>query len=285
VSGATFTNTGSIFGGVGGFGGDNGGNGGGAGGSGAGGAGIVGSGLTIINSGAINAGFSPDQVKANAITFTGGTNVLELRAGSNIDGNVVAFSAADTLRLGGTANSSFDVSAIGPSAQYRGFGIFQKTGTSTWTLSGTNAAALPWAINAGTLVVNGTMANSTMTLNSGGTLAGTGTVKNIDVNTGGTFAPGSPGTSITVAGNLAFQSGAIYLVQLNSTSTSSANVTGTASLGGTVQAVFALQGGNPAKTYGILHAGGGLAALLQTSRPTCRPVSRQSLLTPRQTWC
>jgi len=35
------------------------------------------------------------------------------------------------------------------------------------------------------------MANSTMTVNSGGTLAGTGTVGNVTVANGGTFAPGS----------------------------------------------------------------------------------------------
>ena len=42
---------------------------------------------------------------------------------------------------------------------------------------------------------------------------------------------------MTVAGNLAFQSGALYLVQLNSTTSTFANVTGTATLGGTVGAV------------------------------------------------
>jgi hypothetical protein len=71
---------------------------------------------------------------------------------------------------------------------------------------------------------------------TGGTnfLAGTGTVGNFTMISGGTFAPGSgaAGSSMTVAGNLAFQSGAIYLVQLNPTTASFANVTGTATLGG-----------------------------------------------------
>ena len=74
------------------------------------------------------------------------------------------------------------------------------------------------------------------------------------------FAPGSgtPGTSMTVAGNLAFQSGALYLVQLNPTSASSANVSGTATLtGGSVQAVLA-PGSYVSRQYTILHADGGL---------------------------
>jgi uncharacterized protein with beta-barrel porin domain len=254
-TGAIFTNAGTVIGGNGGTGGT----GSIPGNPGAGGAGIVGGGMTIINSGTISGGLSGDGVtRANAVSFTGGTNILELQGGYNVIGNVVAFSSADTLRLGGVSSASFDVSQIG--AQYLGFGIFEKTGSSTWTLTGTNADALPWAINAGTLAVNGTMANSTMTVNSGGTLAGTGTVGNVIVANGGVFAPGAgtPGTSMTVAGNLAFQSGALYVVQLNPTSASSANVSGTATLtGGSVQAVLA-PGSYVSRQYTILHADGGL---------------------------
>ena len=255
ATGAIFTNAGTVIGGNGGTGGT----GSSPGNPGAGGAGIVGGALTIINSGTIAGGLSGDgMTRANAVSFMGGTNILELQAGYNFIGNVVAFSSADTLRLGGTSNASFDVSQIG--AQYLGFGIFQKTGGSTWTLTGTNAAALPWAINGGTLAVNGAMPNSTMTVNNGGTLVGTGTVGNVTVASGGIFAPGSgaPGTSMTVAGNLAFQSGALYVVQLNPTSASSANVSGTAMLtGASVQAVLA-PGSYVARQYTILHADGGL---------------------------
>jgi uncharacterized protein with beta-barrel porin domain len=270
TSGATFTNSGTVTGGNGGAGGV--GTLSAANGSpGAGGAGVVGAGLTIVNSGTVSGGLSGDGVtRANAITFTGGTNSLTLQAGSTITGNVVAFSAADTLALGGTSNASFDVSQIG--AQFLGFGIFQKTGSSTWTLSGTNTAALPWTINAGTLMVNGTLSNSSMTVNNGGTLAGTGTVGNITVANGGTFAPGSgaPGSTMTVSGSLAFQSGAFYLVQINPSTASFANVTGTATLGGaTVNAIYA-NGSYISKQYTILTAGsvsGTFGSLVNTNLP------------------
>ena len=50
---------------------------------------------TGFNSGSIAGGLSGDGVtRADAIMFTGGTNTLELRLGSTITGNVVAFSAA-----------------------------------------------------------------------------------------------------------------------------------------------------------------------------------------------
>jgi len=152
-AGATFTNSGTVAGG-------NGGNGGGpgnanigtAGNPGAGGAGIVGAYLTIINSNTIKGGLSGDGVtQADAIDFTGGTNKLELDPGSTIVGKVVAFSTADTLALGGVGIASFDASQIG--TQYQGFGVFEKTGTSTWTLTGSTTAATAWTIYAGTLDV------------------------------------------------------------------------------------------------------------------------------------
>jgi outer membrane autotransporter protein len=107
--------------------------------------------------------------------------------------------------------------------------------------------------------VNGSIANSAVTVNSGAMLAGTGTVGATTIMSGGTFAPGnSPGT-MTVQGNLAFQSGAIYLVQVTPSLASSANVVagGSAALAGTVNASFAA-GSYVTRTYTILSAAGGL---------------------------
>ena len=268
ASGAAITNTGTIQGGAGGD--ANGGLGG------VGAAGIVGSGLTIVNSGSIAGGVGNNgaAAQANAITFSGGTNALELQSGSTITGSVVAFSTADTFRLGGAANSSFDVSTIGPSAQYQGFGVFEKVGASAWTLTGTNTAVLPWSINAGSLLVNGTLANSTMTVNNGGTLGGTGVAGAATVNAGGTFAPGNgtPGSSMTVA-SLALVSGAVYMVQVNPATSSFANVTGTATLGGaTVNAAFA-SGSYISKQYTILTATGGVSGTFGSLVNANKPVS------------
>ena len=114
-------------------------------------------------------------------------------------------------------------------------------------------------INGGALIVNGSIASSALTtVNSGGLLGGVGTVGNTQINAGGTFAPGpqnAPG-SMTVAGNLAFQPGAFYLVQFGATA-SIANVTGTATLAGNVLANFS-PGSYITRQYTILHADGGL---------------------------
>src|SRR5205807_1608756 len=59
------------------------------GGLGAAGTGIVGSGLTIINSGSISGGGFNAQTRANAITFTGGANALTLQGSSwSLAGNI-----------------------------------------------------------------------------------------------------------------------------------------------------------------------------------------------------
>ena len=210
-----------------------------------------------------------------AIQFAGSGNILTVAPTSVITGNAIG-TGADLFQLGGTGTGSFDASQIGPAAQYRGFGAFAKVGASTWTLTGTNALALPWTVQQGVLDVAGTLANSPFTVQAGtllvtgtigaatvngGLLTGNGTIGTTQINGGGTFAPGTPGapgTSMTVSGNLAFQSGAIYLVQINPATASFANVTGTAALAGNVLAAFA-PGAYVQKQYDILHAAGGLS--------------------------
>jgi uncharacterized protein with beta-barrel porin domain len=89
----------------------------------------------------------------------------------------------------------------------------------------------------------------------GGTLSGTGTLKDLNVFAGGTLQPGTaPGTALKVNGSLVFQTGAFYVATLNATTSTLANVSGTATLAGNVAAN--IQGGLSNKTYTILHSGG-----------------------------
>ena len=69
-----------------------------------------------------------------------------------------------------------------------------------------------------------------------GVLAGSGTVGATTVLRGGALQPGgtTPGV-LTVNDSLAFQSGALYVVQVNPTTASRVNATGAATLAGTVQ--------------------------------------------------
>jgi uncharacterized protein with beta-barrel porin domain len=273
MGGGTLTNSGSIIAGSGGAVGL-----GNRGSVGAGGVGVTGSNLVVINSGAISGGLSGDGLRANAVTFTGGTNIFELRGGSTIAGNVVAFSAADTFRLGGATNGTFDVSQLGPAAQFRGFGINEKNGSSTWTLTGTTTLVTPWTINAGTLNVSGSIASSSLTtVNAGGTLGGNGTVGNTSIN-GGTLAPGNSIGLLTVQGNLVFTAASSYMVEVSPANADRTNVTGTATLGGAnVNASFAA-GSYVNKQYTIVNATGGVSGTFSSVVNTNVPANFKSSL-------
>lgn len=143
--------------------------------AGAGNLAISGSDLTLVNAGTIAGGFSGDGLtQAAAIAFTGGVNSLTLHASSDIVGTVSAFSAADTFALGGKADGSFDVAAIGAEAQYRGFGVFRKVDEGTWTLGGSTAAVTPWTIDKGTLSI---ASDASLGAQSGALTIGAGTLR------------------------------------------------------------------------------------------------------------
>lgn len=205
---------------------------------GTGGAGITGAGMTITNGGTIAGGLAGDgTARANAISFTGGSNTLTLESGFTITGNVVADGGGDdTLAFGGTAAGSFDTSAIDAGGQYRNFGAIRKTGTGTWTFTGTGTYTGATTVDAGTLAVDGSLA-STVTAGAGGTLGGTGTLGGGAV-IDGTLAPGNSIGTLSVTGSLTFGAGSTYSVEVDAAGQSDrTNVTGTATLAGTVQAV------------------------------------------------
>ncbi|MCJ2077064.1 autotransporter-associated beta strand repeat-containing protein [Methylobacterium sp. E-016] len=149
----------------------------------------MGANLDVINGGTIGIGAGGT---APAIAFTGGLNSLTLYAGSAINGTVVAASAADRFILGGSADGTFSVAAIG--SQYQSFGIFQKTGSSTWTLTDTTAAVTPWQILGGTLSIS---SDGNLGAASGGVLLDGGILRaTATLGTARTFTLGTSGGTI-----------------------------------------------------------------------------------------
>jgi uncharacterized protein with beta-barrel porin domain len=225
-------------------------------------------GATTINPGATLALSGAGSISASSgVTDNGTFTIAPLAAGTmitSLDGNGIVTLGANTLTLS-NASGTFSGGISG------GGGLTLAGGVET--LSGTNTYAGATTIDGGTLVVNGSIAApSLITVNSGGTLSGTGTVGDTTITGGAMFAPGhgTPGSSMTVS-TLAFQSGAQYLITLNPTTASFANVTGLATLGGaTVQATYAA-GSYVAKQYTILTAGsvsGTFGATVNTNLPS-----------------
>ncbi|MBW7972255.1 autotransporter domain-containing protein [Bradyrhizobium sp. BR 10289] len=201
---------------------------------------------------------------SGVVDFSGSTGRNgdgRISAGSIAGSGTYAIGAGNTLVVGSNNLSSevsgavVDSCACGPGA-----GSLEKIGSGTLTLSGTNAYTGTTTVNGGVLQVDGSITSSVLTtVNAGGALTGVGAVGNALIATGGIFLPGNstPGTAMTVSGNLAFQSGALYLVSINGTTSSLANVTGTATLSGSV-GVSVAAGSMLAKRYTILTTAGGL---------------------------
>ncbi len=205
-----------------------------------------------------------------------GGNTFTLGPGYAITGNVVG-TGSDTFQLGGTGADSFDVSKIGPAAQYQGFSTFNKVDSATWTLTGSTNAALSWnvlqgrlnvaataslpnspfMVQGGVFSVDGTVGAVTV---NGGTLMGNGTLGGLTVGPGGTVAPGHSIGRLNIAGPVSFGPGSFYQVEANAAGQADRiAATGTATLtGGTVQALPQAGAYGASTTYTILTAGTGV---------------------------
>jgi autotransporter-associated beta strand protein len=192
-----------------------------------------------------------------------GTLIMEVSAGSaaiNVQTSSFAADFAATLQLNSntvitTASAAANLSFVGA---VTGVGALTVAGPGTVTFWGANNYTGATTVNGGSLIVEGSNASSILTtVNASGRLSGMGSVGVTQINAGGSLAPGaigSTGTFLTLA-SLAMQSGAQYFVSVDPTTSTFANVTGNASLGGaTVGASFAA-GSYVAKQYTILNAG------------------------------
>lgn len=134
---------------------------------GAGGAGVVGSGLTITNSGTIAGGLSGNGVRANAVTFTGGANTLIFEnTTSGLTGNIGILAGNLTFNQ----NNGIDVT-VGNAIT--GAGSVVKSGGNLVVFSGANIYTGTTGVNAGILragAANTFSASSAHTVASGTTL-------------------------------------------------------------------------------------------------------------------
>jgi hypothetical protein len=94
--------------------------------------------------------------------------------------------------------------------------------------------------NTGSVLVSGITVTSSRVSgaisNIGSLAGGTGVVGNTIVN-GGALAPGNSIGTLAVQGNLAFTSAASYMIEVSQSASDRTNVTGTATLAGTVRVV------------------------------------------------
>ena len=136
-------------------------------------------------------------------------------------------------------------------------GKLTKVGTGTLTLSGANTYTGATTVEEGALVVNGSLV-SAVTVNNGAAFGGSGTIGGLTINNG-TLAPGNSIGTMTINGDVTLSAGSVYEVEVDDTGASDrTNVTGSATLAGTVRVLAAPGNYLPNRTYTILNAAGGL---------------------------
>ncbi len=177
----------------------------------------------------------------------GGITIGDL---NGVSGSIVTL-GSNTLTFGtSTASTTF-------AGGISGLGGVTKQGSGTAIFSGTNTYSGPTTVSAGTLIVNGTIPNSTITVSSGATLGGTGTVQNVILN--GTIAPGNSSIGTINAINITFNSGSDYALELNNTSSDLIAATGTVTINSGSSLTLIPRGLTaPQSAYTIITATGGV---------------------------
>ena len=148
-----------------------------------------------------------------------------------------------------------------------GHGGLTKQGIGTLVLTGNNTYSGPTLVNQGLLAVNGSLA-SQVTVSNSGVLGGSGSIGGLTAKSGGTVAPGNSIGTLNVAGDVNFDAGSTYAVELSNTSSDRIVAGGKATLnGGTV--TLALENSPTllsqpeaqsliGRQYNILQAAGGI---------------------------
>lgn len=141
---------------------------------------------------AINIG---DSVSFNPVTNSGG-NTYQI-------GSLAGSSATAALNGGSAGPATYSIGGLNTSTTFAGAitgnSALTKAGSGTLTLGGTSTYTGATTVTLGTLLVNGALGNTAVTVN-GGALGGTGTIGGaVTVNTGARLAPGASIESLAVA--------------------------------------------------------------------------------------
>lgn len=163
----------------------------------------------ISFSGTASAGSAALTLRGTANFYgqsTGGSATLTVSAGQQVGFNETSSLGAATVVLGDNSAIVFAGNARGGSGAISGTGGLVKNGAGSVALSGAHTYTGPTSVNAGTLVVNGSLANTAVTVASGATLGGSGTLGGL-----ATFADGAhlaPDT-LTFQNGLTLQDGTV----------------------------------------------------------------------------
>jgi autotransporter-associated beta strand protein len=159
----------------------------------------------------------------------------------SLEGDGIVLLGGHTLTTGSNDLSTTFSGVLtdkGPSGSGLPSGL-TKIGTGTLTLSGANTYTAATTVNGGRLEVDGSIM-SPATVNSSGALGGSGVTRNVTVNSGGTVAPGGAQT-LHINGNYVQNAGGVLQIDVvgaDPNASSQLDITGNATLGGTLEIRF-----------------------------------------------
>lgn len=207
---------------------------------------------------------TPQLIVGFGVAGQGTLNIGAGGAAGTIDGMIRLVGASALVNFNHTdANYTF-ANAINDWDHANGIGTASGSvnfiGSGTTTLTAVSDYSVATNINAGKVIVasGASIANSSLTtVNSGGTLAGAGSVGNVMVANGGTIAQN--GSDKLTVKDITFAAGSIYRVGINPNGQNGSIVANTATLnGGTVQVNAGTGNFAPGMTYTILNTAGGV---------------------------
>lgn len=227
-------------------------------------------GAGVLQLGGVNTYTGDTRVEAGTLRLGSATalssdTTLHIADGASFDANgytqtVTSLAGGGSLNIGSgglTLNQAVDTTFTGT---LTGTGGLSKNGGGVFVLTGNSSFSGPTDINAGKLVINGSLAQTMVTIADGAALGGAGTLGGLTTITmGGHLAPGnSPGT-LTFAGGLTLADGSVLDFELGTISdridVTGGTLTGPG-LGGLVTLNLSEATGFAAGTYNLIDGTG-----------------------------
>ena len=189
---------------------------------------------SILGSGSLIKTGNGNLWLTGANTYSGGTEVQT----NTLFGNTTSLQGAIQIDPGAnltflqTASGAFQGTLSGSGSLNIGDGLASYPQVQINTNSSPGFGGPTTIFSGASLSVNGSLASSPLTINSGGYLSGTGTVGT--TTSSGTIKPGNSIGTLTISGDLTLNSTSTVLIELAPGQTSLVQVIGTASLDGTL---------------------------------------------------
>ncbi|MFN4298016.1 MAG: autotransporter-associated beta strand repeat-containing protein [Brevundimonas sp.] len=228
---------------------------------------------TLVFDQGVNGVFA-GAITGDGLTIKRGAGVLSLTGGSAMDwsvqtGGLIGQAGAFSGDVAVASGANFTLNANGNATWagvLSGTGTFAKTGAGALALTGDSSAFDGTTeIRDGLLVLNGILGGR-LRIADGAMLSGSGALAELMAEAGSVIAPGESIGTLNVTGDVTFEAGSIYEVEVDPTSGASDRIVagGTATLnGGVVRHVGYPGAYGPSSTYTILTAVGGVTGAFE----------------------